>query len=720
MHLAKLYSYIIDYQARVICHLSSAQLDRAWQNVTDENGKDIDPLLQEELRKNRDSQLQEMQKSTTNLDEIRRILQQTARTYEDQKERDLLRALASAFSDSSRDNNLSGKGVSGVEAYKNFNPRRVPGTCEWFFNNDRFRKWRDSGTSGLLSVRQVLDVASPSCRELSSMRDDCRRTSLRRQSVTSFASTEINVDPSGTLIGNALSSYNKHGDTLTGNFYELWKILKNCARSPGAGEIICVLDALDECSKDDRSEIINSLRLFFSQPDQLSKAPSTLRFLVTSRPEDDIKRDLGAFPATATYMHFDGDDKSAELRREIDLVIDAKVGELPEGFNNQRARRRETTVSPPSKVSEAYEEILNRGQDSAKTRTLLQIVLAAARPLTIDEANYALTLAVEEERFNSHKDLEAARWQTDFKAVVKNLCGLFITVHGPELSFIHQTAREFLTAAPEPNSKWKWKGCFNMPKSHSTISRSCLYYLLLPDIVTPVEDTDDPRYPFFPYAASHWPLHYSLQQFCDAGIGSDKEISALALSLCETGSKRYKAWSAIYASKTYEFSQYARSLTIISYFGFGPAVKLLLETGKVDVDSMDSEYGRTPLSWAAQNGREAVVKLLLETGKADVNSKDKSGRTPLSWAAQNGANRAWTVRLWDAATGSLQLTLEGHSGLVWTVAFSPNSRLLASSSWDKTVRLRDTVKGSMQETLSTAGRLLNSTFLKMVHTSAPT
>jgi hypothetical protein len=70
--------------------------------------------------------------------------------------------------------------------------------------------------------------------------------------------------------------------------------------------------------------------------------------------------------------------------------------------------------------------------------------------------------------------------------------------------------------------------------------------------------------------------------------------------------------------------------------GHKAVVKLLLETGKVDIDVKDSS-GWTPLLWAAEQGHEAVVKLLLEIGKVDVNSKDsRYGQTPLLWAAQNG------------------------------------------------------------------------------------
>jgi len=45
--------------------------------------------------------------------------------------------------------------------------------------------------------------------------------------------------------------------------------------------------------------------------------------------------------------------------------------------------------------------------------------------------------------------------------------------------------------------------------------------------------------------------------------------------------------------------------------------------------------GRTPLSWAAENGREGVVKLLLGRGDVNPNRLDRYGRTPLLWAVRN-------------------------------------------------------------------------------------
>jgi WD40 repeat protein len=53
-----------------------------------------------------------------------------------------------------------------------------------------------------------------------------------------------------------------------------------------------------------------------------------------------------------------------------------------------------------------------------------------------------------------------------------------------------------------------------------------------------------------------------------------------------------------------------------------------------------------------------------------------------------------TVKLWDSATGAVRRMLEGHSSSVYAVAFLLDGKLVAFASWDKTVRLRDSATGA--------------------------
>ena len=63
------------------------------------------------------------------------------------------------------------------------------------------------------------------------------------------------------------------------------------------------------------------------------------------------------------------------------------------------------------------------------------------------------------------------------------------------------------------------------------------------------------------------------------------------------------------------------------------------------------------------------------------------------------ASRDKTVRLWDSRTGALLQTLEGHTDGVWSVAFSLNGKLVASASGDKIVRLWDSHTGVVFQTV---------------------
>jgi WD40 repeat protein len=80
-------------------------------------------------------------------------------------------------------------------------------------------------------------------------------------------------------------------------------------------------------------------------------------------------------------------------------------------------------------------------------------------------------------------------------------------------------------------------------------------------------------------------------------------------------------------------------------------------------------------------------------------------------------SRDKTIRLWDAETGKLLDKLEGHEGGVNSVAFDPKGLMLASGSNDGTAKLWDIAGGKQLLTLSGGDYTSNSVWSVAIDTS---
>ena len=333
---------------------------------------------------------------------------------------------------------------------------------------------------------------------------------------------------------------------------------------PYAGEIICIIDALDECEATSRKALINELVKFFSQAGLSDESSFCMKFLVTSRPYDDMEAKFKQLSLASSYVRFDGDDSSEQISQEVNLVIDA----FARSFNTEHRERIASRLKQmkhrtylwlfltieiiersrskyaksssieqllrdlPSEISEAYEKILDRSPEKETAKILLNIIVAATRPFTLMEANAALTIATQRPKSTSVEGLDL--WpEEDFGSTVKNMCGLLLTINDGRLSLLHQTARDFLMMKSEQDpspAKEQWSGCLDFASSHSLLCHICLEYMILGH---EIEDkgyldvfTDEDSYLEFPNSETmhlHREDSNSEPSDCDAKSSDDED-----------------------------------------------------------------------------------------------------------------------------------------------------------------------------------------------------
>jgi WD40 repeat protein len=57
------------------------------------------------------------------------------------------------------------------------------------------------------------------------------------------------------------------------------------------------------------------------------------------------------------------------------------------------------------------------------------------------------------------------------------------------------------------------------------------------------------------------------------------------------------------------------------------------------------------------------------------------------------------VKIWDTSSGACLMTLDGHGGIVTSVAFSPSGTVMVSGSGDNTDKIWDARTGACLNTL---------------------
>ena len=592
---------------------------------------------------------------------------------------------------------------SNYEAGKNVNPEATPGTCQWFLKHTDFLTWRESQSPRLLWLS-----ADPGCGKsvLSKYLVDRKGEVLTVNTATPiicyFFFKDGDVDRMhGTkaicamlhqlimqqpdLYRFAKEDFDTKSQMFLNDFGSLWNIFLTAIANVRYREVLCVLDALDECQALSRTALITKLVDLFRHSEPSKSRKPIFKLLATSRPEFQTIRDFEGL----TEVRLRGEDESEEISQEIDLVIRDKVkklGSMMSESDKSELVKNLTSIphrtylwlyltfdyikdkleftkdeiatiakTIPQNVEQAYNAILDKSPDIERARRLLHIILAAFRPLTLAETNIAMAI---EGCNKSYRNLDIW-WPGICEDRIKNICGLFLSVVDSRVYLIHQTAREFLVRKKraEPSlvlhvpSSDRWKESFCPSESDLLMAKICIGYLQLQDfkeeelrsnkcyyslqmrefLIQPKTEVN--KYTLLSYATQHWAAHFTQAE----NLPDPALVEAVAYSMYDTHSNIFETWFCFYTftRTTRKYTGLPSNVTNVllgAYFGHGAVVELLLKRNDVQTDREEDD-GYTPLWWAARKGHKVVARLLLEREDVHVNTQATSaGTTPLGEA----------------------------------------------------------------------------------------
>lgn len=567
---------------------------------------------------------------------------------------------------------------SDYTAHKKRNPERAPGTCQWFLKHPKYQRWRQKPKSDLLWVsgdpgcgKSVL--ASFIVDELNDkasqhpprdtacfffFKDDNDEQKSAISGLRAILHQLLTAKPS--LIRHALNDYRSKGKRFATELHTLWRVLTTVTSDALCGNVFCIIDGLDECEELTMNELLREMVNHYSTP---SCKQTYLKFLALSRPylsiQDEFENLQEVRLKTEVELDSIGDDIELVVRHKIktlgkkrslgealqeDLInrliynsdrtflwVALVLEEMEKAIRVSQKALEDLLDTLPKSLNATYEKILNRSQCPEDARMVLHIIVAAVRPLLLNEINTAFSIKPSD-RTPNDICLEPSIGDT-----IKNLCGMFVRVIDSQVFLVHSTAREFLVQKKEQETlkvtktSTEWRYSLAPSDSHLVLAERCLWSLSASKF-----DADWQHDPFFLYAAEQWPTHF--RQAKGEEHSGALELAAKICSTCSTG-KWFKKWWRFNVFDGHHLSPYQSSpeglsdLILTSLLGIKPLVKLKLQTDK-DLRSKDNR-GFSALCWAVRCGHTPIVAMLLEAG-ANVNHRNPKEGCPLLIAAGRG------------------------------------------------------------------------------------
>ncbi|OJJ65125.1 hypothetical protein ASPSYDRAFT_85103 [Aspergillus sydowii CBS 593.65] len=467
------------------------------------------------------------------------------------------------------------------EGYKARNPKRVPGTCDWLLRSDQYLKWMQAPDSRCLWL--TADAGSGKSVLASAAVDQLRRSEKDAVVCHFFFRDDGEIQRSGNPALRALlhqilmasetipptmaSEYDSKGEAVFSGVEDLWRLLVS-AVAEGGKDVFCILDGLDQCEGVSQRSLAKAISKLYERDateDNTAnprRSPS-LKMLITSRPLNSLTTKLYKL----NHYRVRGEDQYQSIGSDIQLVITHEINELFEDGLIERHMRGLIHAKLSQQDDYTYlwiaavmQELRNRAEDGASEVELLavlddnsfiypvyanylgqctedpsghdsvlrkcffQILLAAARPLTLVEMDYVLSIHAEHKHSSDILPyLHPAR-----ENFLRRLGGSLITFRGQVVNFIHWGVRDFLLAAPNYSvssesraaSFGNWYLSIRMEEAHQILAQRCAWYLLLRDFrAVPTAIGHPPRdreavytklaeqHPFLCYALKHWHQH---------------------------------------------------------------------------------------------------------------------------------------------------------------------------------------------------------------------